>query len=273
MALIAFPTPSHAFKAWLRLNNWLFGRGAAPATPTTAGDSGFNYQSDYFPCVLMGSRTGQRSEILLARRSPGFADPTKPKPVIHFWARDGEDEMPGVMKALIEGTPLDPKEWNPSESAPAISFNQLIIDVDLALGQGNPGAVGIDHQGAQGSAIEDVTVDATGAFAGIRRAPGSGGGIHGLTVIGGRYGLYLKGEPGVFWRGAQPVPVVSNVTLQGQTELAILYDGRGPLTVVGGKIEGAGVQAQGPPEAPWNGAMNFVDSVGQRQLDFPGDDN
>jgi len=134
----------------------------------------------------------------------------------------------------------------------------MIVDVDLLLGEGNPGAVGIDHQAAQGSAIEDVTVNATGAFAGIQKAPGSGGGIHGLTVIGGRYGLYLRGNA---FSGTQPVPVVSNVTLKGQTELAILYDGRGPLTVVGGWIEGAGVQAQSPRDAPWNGAMNFLDTV------------
>jgi len=243
-------------------DHWPFGQSSAPATQTTAGESGFNYQSDYFPCALMGSRTGQRSKIILAPRSSGFADPRKPKPVIYFWAR-GEDEFtPGVMKAMIEGTALDPlKEWGPNDSLPAESYNQLIIDIDLVLGKGNPGAVGIDHQAAQGSAIEDVTIDARGAFAGIHKAPGSGGGIHGLTVVGGRYGLYLKNDPGVIWLGAQPVPVVSNVTLKEQTELSIMYTGRGPLTVVGGRIEGAGVEAQGPQDAPWDGAMNFVDTV------------
>jgi hypothetical protein len=239
-------------------DRWPFGQSASPTTQTTAGESSFGYQSDYFPCALIGSRTGHRSTIILAPGSPGFGDSRNPKPVIHFWAR-WEEDGPGAMKALIEGVHLDPREWNPNGLAPLISYNQMIIDIDLILGKGNPGAVGIDHQAAQGSAIEDVTVDATGAFAGIHKAPGSGGGIHGLTVIGGRYGLYLKGDP--FWRGTQPVPVLSNVTLRGQTERAILYDGRGPLTVVGGKIEGAGIQAQAPQDAPWNGAMNFVDTV------------
>ena len=218
-------------------------------------EGGSFHPSFYFPCVLMGSRTGARSRIMLAPRSAGFGDPQKPKPVIHFWARSEFAEWG------LNDIPLESTQPDPNEPEPAISYNQLIVDVDLSLGKGNPGAVGIDHQAAQGSAIEDVTVDATGAFAGIHKAPGSGGGIHGLTVIGGRYGLYLKGDPGVFWRGAQPVPVVSNVTLKGQTERAILYDGRGPLTVVGGRIEGAEVQAQGPLDAPWNGAMNFVDTV------------
>ena len=83
-------------------DHWPFGKSASPATQTTAGESGFNYQSDYFPCILMGSRTRQRSTIFLAPQSPGFGDSQKPKPVVHFWARN-EDEEPGAMKALTEG--------------------------------------------------------------------------------------------------------------------------------------------------------------------------
>jgi len=257
-------------------DHWLFGESAdRPANPMTTGEGGFTYQSDYFPCVLVGSRTGKRSRIVLAPGSAGFADPRKPKPVIHFWARSESEDS--NWWALSEGATPDPKQADPNETEPAISYNQMIVDVDLSLGEGNPGATGIDNQGAQGSAIEDVAVDATGAFAGIQKAPGSGGGLHGLTVIGGRYGLYLRGDDrdmrgdyrgmwsgigkGWSWRGAQPVPVVSHVTLKGQTERAIFYDGRGPLTVVGGSIAGAGVQAQGPQDAPWNGGMNFVDTV------------
>lgn len=212
-------------------DRWMFGH----------ADPSVENESYYFPCVLMGARDGQRSRITLARRSPGFDDPRKPRPLIHFWAR------------AESGASADP-----SQPEPAISFNQMIVDLDLSLGN-NPGAVGIDHQGAQGSVIEDVTVDATGAFAGIQRAPGSGGGIHGLTVFGGRYGLFLRGDPS--FRGTQPVPIASNVTLKGQTELAILYDGRGPLTVVGALIEGGGVLGDSQEDLPWYGSMNFIDTV------------
>jgi hypothetical protein len=221
----------------VRRDQWAFGE-ADPAVKDVSYD---------FPCVLMGSRTANRSQIVLASGSRGFGDPQRPKPVIYFWARGAS-----------WGAPPDP-----NQPVPNISFNQMIVDVDISLGRGNVGAIGIDHQAAQGSVIEDVTVDASGALAGIQKAPGSGGGIHGLTVLGGRYGLLLRGSPSEdpFWRGAQPVPVVSNLTLKGQTERAIFYDGRGPLTVVGGWIEGAGVQAQSPRDQPWNGAMNFVDTV------------
>ena len=146
------------------------GDNPSPLSSLTASN-GLEYLSDTFPYILMGSRTGQRSRIVLASHSPGFGDTRTPKPVVHFWARS-VSEWPAWWPR-DEGDP--PSPYLPE---PAISYNQMIVDVDLSLGEGNPGAVGIDHQGAQGSAIEDVTVDATGAFAGIRRSPGSGGGVH-----------------------------------------------------------------------------------------------
>jgi hypothetical protein len=211
----------------IKRDHWSFG----PADPIVQDES------YYFPCTLVGARNGARTKVILRPRSSGFGDHSRPKPAIHFWARSHDPRLP----------------------APSISFNQMIMNVDILLGAGNSGAVGIDYQAAQGSTIEDVSIDATGALAGIQKAPGSGGGIHGLTIVGGRYGLFLRGDPKL--RGTQPAPVISNVTLKDQTDFAVLYDGRGPLTVVGGLIEGAGVRAEAPRNAPWNGAMNFIDTV------------
>jgi hypothetical protein len=55
--------------------------------------------------------------------------------------------------------------------------------------------------------------------------------------------------------------VISDVTLRGQSENSIYYTGRGPLTVVGADIEGAGIRLKGGGWAPWNGALNLIDSV------------
>ncbi len=76
--------------------------------------------------------------------------------------------------------------------------------------------------------------------------------MHGVAVTGGRYGLYLP--------GTQPSPLVSDVTLQGQDEAAIYYRSRGPLTVVGADIRGAGIRVEGQ-HGPWNGPLTLVDSV------------
>lgn len=191
-----------------------------------------------YPCVLRGPATGGRAVLVLADGAPGFADQAKPKPVVSLWARGWDEKFQG-------------------KSQPSINFNQMIVDLDFELGKGNAGAMAIRHQGAEGSVIEDVSIDATGAFAGVQSAMGSGGGIHGVTIRGGRFGFYVRDQAET--RGSQPSPVMSGLRLTGQTEDAILYDGRGPLTVVGATIEGAGIRADGSPSESFNGPLNLVD--------------
>lgn len=189
-----------------------------------------------YPCVLMGSGAGNRTTIVLQDQAAGFDDPEDPKPVLYFWARS--------MQSFGARDPNQPQ--------PNINFNQKILHVDFQLGKGNPGAIGIDHRGAEGATVEDVHVDAAGAFAGIRHVPGSGGAMHGITVRGGRYGLYLP--------GTQPSPLASDLQLTGQTVASVYYRSRGPLTMVGARIEGAGIIVEGF-SGPWDGALNVVDSV------------
>lgn len=189
-------------------------------------------RSFYYPCIIAGPARGPRAKIQLMDRAPGFDDPKDPKPVLFLWARDSS-EKPNVIRHNI-------------------SFNQQIRHLDFDLGEGNPGAVAIRHRGAEGSTIEDVSIRATGAFAGIHDAPGSGGAIHGVSIAGGGYGLHIA--------GAQPAPLVSDVTLRDQTEAAILYAERGPLTIVGADIGGAGIVGT-RPAAPWDGAISIIDSV------------
>lgn len=199
------------------------------------------YASFEYPNVIMGSPLEGRSVLVLADNAPGFNDPDHPKPVLHFWAR-------------MECGNIDKKKAQPN-----INFNQKIVDIDFELGDGNPGAIAIDHQGAEGSVIEDVTIEAFGAFAGLHKAPGSGGSVHGVTVKGGRFGFYIRSNDR--HRGSQPSPLVSSIRLIDQTENAILYDGRGALTIVGAIIDGAGIKSEAPPSVKINGALNIVDAL------------
>ncbi len=82
-----------------------------------------------YPCVLRGSqRAGERPRIVLASRSEGFSDPEKPKYVVHFWAPGAGTE-----------TPVD-------QPQPNISMNQMLVGIDVIIGRGNAGAVGIRHR-------------------------------------------------------------------------------------------------------------------------------
>jgi hypothetical protein len=194
-----------------------------------------------YPNVITGPSAGKRAVIVLSDSTPGFNDPGNPKPVLHFWAR------------------MEYGQIDKTKPQPNINFNQKIIDIDFELGKGNTGAVAIHHQGAEGSVIEDVNINASGAFAGIQTAPGSGGAIHGVSVRGGQYGFYFRSNDG--FRGSQPSPVVSAIRLSDQEQRAILYDGRGPLTIVGAVIEGAGILSDCPPSVNWNGSLNVIDAV------------
>lgn len=191
-----------------------------------------------WPCVLVGSRAAKRRpQIVLAANSPGFGDLKQPKYVIHFWAR-----------AVDEGTYDDPQ--------PNIDMNQMMVGIDVTIGPGNRGAVGVRHRAAQGSSIQDVTIDATHGYCGLEGGAGSGGSHVGVTVIGGRIGADL--------RQTQPAPTITGFTLIGQTETALLYSGRQSLAAVGLRIES---DTAGPvivtrePQAPHHGQVCLIDST------------
>lgn len=198
-----------------------------------------------FPCVLMGSRMGKRPEIILKSDSHGFKNPENRKYVLHFWARGVKDT---------------------SIAQPSISMNQMLINLDITIGASNPGAVAIRHQSAQGSGIQESTINATHGLVGIEGGCGSGGSYAGVTVIGGRIGLDM--------RESQPAPTIAGITLIDQSQTAILYEGRQTLTAVGIKIisrtHGPVIKSGDGGKGPFRGQISLIDSeiaydtIGQR---------
>ncbi len=201
-----------------------------------------------FPCTLVGdNRPGKpRPTILLAPNSAGYDDPEHPKYVIHFWARN-----------------LD----KPDQPQPNICFNQVFIGLNITIGRGNPGAVAIRLRGAQGSGIQDCTIDATHGLTGVEGGCGSGGSHAGITIIGGQIGMDL--------RQTQPAPTITGITLINQRRHAIIYGGRQALCAVGLKIRSTtpGPTIKIAPE--WNvhfqGPLTLVDS--EVSFDKPDPDN
>ena len=167
------------------------------------------------PNILLGSRAGKgRAVIKLAASSPRFGDPEKPAYVVYFWTRS------------LEG--LD-REYKPSGN---ISMSQIFVGIDIVIGENNPGAVGIRHRAAQGSSIQDITVDATHGLKGLEAGAGSGGSHHRITVIGG--------DIGADYTEAQPAPTVSGFRFIGQRKHAIVYSGMETLCLVGCSMQSSG---------------------------------
>ncbi|MDZ7617810.1 MAG: glycosyl hydrolase family 28-related protein [Patescibacteria group bacterium] len=177
-----------------------------------------------FPNLLVGSRAGaKRPTIVLAPNSPGFDDPAQPKIFVRFWSRGYGN--PTTADRVSDGLSSEVEQ-------PNIGMNQMLVNLDIVIGRGNAGAVAVRHQAAEGSAIEDCTIDATHGHTGIQGAIGSGGGSAGVTVLGGRIGLDFTG----YMSGSQPTPTITGFTLQGQTEAAVRSSSRQTLVAAGLKI-------------------------------------
>lgn len=212
-----------------------------------------------FPCVLMGSAVpGKRSILLLTPRSAGFTDPDQRKIIVHFLNCNY-----GYDKRDFRDGPLRPQS--------NISYNQIFADIDIVIGEGNAGAVGLRMQAAEGSSVQDVTIDATHGHTGMIGAAGSGGSHHNITIRGGRIGIDTHGFPPEFnatASGTQPTPTMAGITLLDQTETALVNKSRGPLVAVGWHIR---TQTTGPvirlerdyASSPFNSGLALIDSVVQ----------
>ena len=123
------------------------------------------------------------------------------------------------------------------ELEPNVLMNTIVQSVDIAIGAGNPAAVGIRMRGAQGSGLEDISVVAAeDAFAGISGVSGSGGAHSNITVVGARFGVDA--------RDTQPSATLTNVRLINQSCAALIHEGLETLTVAGLFVQVDGIQAE-----------------------------
>ncbi|NOY81421.1 MAG: hypothetical protein GXP31_10510 [Kiritimatiellaeota bacterium] len=199
------------------------------------------------PCVLVGSRRGSRTpaqnrvRIVLRARSTGFGDPKHPKYVIEHRQFD-------VRKFTVAKN---------RRGGGASLMNTVVADLDIVIGPENSGAVGMHIRSCEGSAVQNVTVDARNGLAGIAGGTGNGGSWTNVTVIGGRIGLDVRG-----W--TPPTPTMEGITLLNQTEAAIMVSCRGTLTAVGVRIvsdvSGPAIMVRGNKWAPFDSGLNLVDS-------------
>lgn len=171
------------------------------------------------PCVLLGSTKGPRPVIKLADAAQGFDNPSAPMPVVYIWAQTRND-APG------KGEPI----WG--EEQPNISFNHIFRGIDLDI-RGHAGAIGVRHTGSQGSSLQDVCIEAEGAFAGLGNCPGQGGGTYNVEVVGGRHGMVAGPEC--------RFPILVGCQFHGQTAACVAYASRQlPMLLAGCRLQSSG---------------------------------
>jgi len=129
---------------------------------------------------------------------------------------------------LLLWRPTSASSPGPDDSNQGRDWNQVVRNVRLVLGD-NPGAVGIRHDGAEGCSAQEVTIDATGGFAGFYMLNGSGGYTYNVEVIGGKYGIYQE-------KGHGGAVLVVGIKLSGQEHTPIALGGYTPFGLVGFEI-------------------------------------
>jgi hypothetical protein len=185
-----------------------------------------------------------RPAFVLPPSSPRFSDGTAAKPVLFFvtnWCLEPGAGVDAVATGCTSSA-LPANGWHAS----AYQFNQVLQGVDVVLGAGNPAAVGIDMNAAQGTTLEDVTVHAASdALAGVAGGNGGGGSFKGVTVIGAKYGIDS--------RQTGDAPTMVAVTLINQTCAGLLHGSSTTVIATGFRVRGspalAGVLAGVDPTA------------------------
>ena len=179
-----------------------------------------------------GNLTDQKPTLKLKVPSGNttFNDPNNSKPVLWVWSQrrdkindpvDSSDAVPTDPNATMPHK--DPSEPDVSAEQASLSFNQVVkgIDVDLSDTNDNSGAVGIRHAGSQGSTLENVYVNATGAYAGFYNVPGQGGGTYKIKVEGGKHAIYGNDQA--------RYPMIAGAEFINQTDSSILWAGQSNL--------------------------------------------
>ena len=150
--------------------------------------------------------------------------------------------------------------------------------IDIDLGIGNPGAIGISWASAQNCFLEEITVKAYDCFAGVAGLPGANGLTADVEVQGGRYGFYLtlQSDNITLWEQASVTTVVG-CRLYNQTENSMKINGFAGVTLVGMDIKkqnGTALWLRGsgnPNECPLSlidSKIEFVEnSTGNRAID------
>jgi hypothetical protein len=145
----------------------------------------------------------RRPSLVLGDRAPGYEDPETPRSLVFFAGRRPKDGA-------------DPPDANPG------TFYSALSNIDLEIGQGNPGAVGVRARYAQHCFTSHVEFRIGSGLAGVHE----GGNVaEDVRFVGGEYGIWT-GTPSPGWQYT-----LLDARFEGQRRAAIREQAAG-LTLI-----------------------------------------
>lgn len=157
------------------------------------------------------------------------------RPVIKLMDNALDFQNEKALQYVLNLWQWDTRSGRPDKEFGAAFMNSAgVSSIIIDCGKGNSGAVGFKCWGSQGMYVENLTVKAYGAYAGIQNLIGNGGYMASIEVLGGKYGIWaLNGQPGA----------IAGLTLIDQDLASIRQDmASWPYSIVGFKI----VKEKGP---------------------------
>ena len=177
-----------------------------------------------WPSIRLVGYGATRPAFVLAPRTPGFGDPKAERQMVFFaGSRPGAARRQGTAAAAAPsaadraGQPPGP----PPDATPG-TFYSAMTNIDLRIGEGNAGAVGVRGTYAQHCFLAHMDIDAGPGIAGVHD---TGNVMEDVRFFGGTYGIWTR-TPSPSWQF-----VAVDVYFEGQREAAIRETAAG-LTLV-----------------------------------------
>jgi len=162
-----------------------------------------------WPSVRLIGYGAHRPVFVLTDRAPGYGDEAAPTYVVFFAGNRPRPAAPGA-------APARPPDANPG------TFYSAMTNIDVHIGEGNPGAVGVRGTYAQHGFLAHMEFRIGSGLAGVH---GTGNVMEDVRFVGGRYGIWM-GTPSPGW----PFTAI-DLSFEGQREAAIRETAAG-LTLI-----------------------------------------
>ena len=170
-----------------------------------------------WPSIRLIGYGAKRPVFLLAENTPGYQDKNSENHMVFFAGRRpgppgamGPGGQPGVQAPVGRGRG-GPDSGQPSDAG-AGTFYSAMSNIDIEIGEGNPGAVGVRGTYAQHSFLAHIDFRIGSGLAGIHD---TGNVMEDVRFFGGQYGLWTR-TPSPSWQF-----MAVDVVFEGQREAAI----------------------------------------------------
>jgi sugar lactone lactonase YvrE len=173
-----------------------------------------------WPGIRLVGYGASRPVFVLGANTPGFQDRSNEKYMVFFAGGRPRAGRPGAPGARAQGG-RGPASGQPQDASPG-TFYSAMTNIDIEIGDGNPGAVGVRGRYAQHCFLAHMDFRIGSGIAGVHE---TGNVMEDVRFYGGQYGVWTQ-TPSPSWQFT-----MVDAAFEGQREAAIREETAG-LTLI-----------------------------------------